>query len=719
MSIRTRISYGISYSVGFTFYILCRFMSRLGRLVHGESICSRPVNCDQVGISVVIPERDNPALLKVCLDSVLKALAQTGEPFQLIVVANGAPASRYLALKTEYPDIEWEHEVEPLGFSSAIKRGLDLARHEWVFLLNNDMRVEPDCLQELFRFRAPQVFSVASQIFFEDSQRRREETGLTGIRIEYDDVHLFDREPVSTQVVEHLYSGGGASLFRKSLLQQFIRFSHCYDPFYWEDVDWGVRANLAGYSNLFVPAARAWHLHRATVGRFYSPEQVERIFSRNKWIFYLRFGLQGVHLFWLGRRLRDTGCTGWPVIKALVSDTFSAGILSSDLNRTYVVENIDYRFPISNPNLPWLLLIVPFAIYPAAHGAAVRQRNLYRQIAQHFNIWLISDEASSYAKANLPAENPFSVISLLKSPRSEAANSRLARMSSHAREELYQLTKNIIDRIHPAVVQVEHEELCELVRLRQKQSFWAITLHDVNLGVGPDAQRADQKLLQLLPSYDAIFTCSPEDSRLLPVANQCIENGVDPLRFHYSSESVGQTLIFVGAFRYLPNRRGIEMFIDQFWDKLRERYPGIKLQVLAGLEDSAAFVASNPRFQLPGIELVNMTDRVEDFLNGATLMVNPLTDIRGSCLKTIEALACGRVCVSTGDAARGLEGYRFSGLKVVANWDDFFMWIAFYFDHEQIRHMHEIPDRETLQQFYWSERAAQQLAIYTAQVKAR
>lgn len=719
MSIKTRISYGISYFVGFTFYMLCRFTSRLGRITHGDSIHSPPVRCEGIGVSVIIPERDNPALLKTCVDAVLNALAQTGEPFQLIVVANGTPASHYLALKTEYPAIEWEHEIAPLGFSSAIRRGLKRARYEWVFLLNNDMRVDPDCLQALFKFRSPDTFSIASQIFFEDSHRRREETGLTGIRIEYDDVHLFDREPVSSQVVEHFYSGGGASLFRKSLLQQFICFSHSYDPFYWEDVDWGVRANLVGYKNLFVPSAKAWHLHRATVGRFYTPEQVQHIFSRNKWIFYLRFGLQGVHFFWLGRHLRDTGCTRVSVIKDLVCDTFSAGIVSSDLKRTRVAECIDYRFPISNPSLPWLLLIVPFAVYPAAHGAAVRQRNLYRQIAQYFNIWLISDEASSYAEAILPPENPFSVISLLKSPRIEAGNGRLARMSSHARVELYQLTKNIVDRIQPAVIQVEHEELCELVRLRQEQSFWAITLHDVNLGVGPDAQCADEKLLQSLLSYDAIFTCSLEDSRLLTVPNYCIENGVDPQRFHYSAESVGQTLIFVGAFRYLPNRQGIETFIDHLWQKLRKRYPHIKLQILAGLDDSEAFIANNPHFQLSGIEFVNKTDRVQDFLHGATLMVNPLTDIRGSCLKTIEAIACGRVCVSTRDAARGLEEYQFSGLKVVENWEEFFMAISFYLDNDVVRRREETPDDEKLQRFFWNGIGAQQCAVYDAKVNAR
>ncbi len=727
MSIKSRISYGISYFVGVSFYFLCRIVSRLGRVLNRRSIhrqshlsinaTASDLMAGAAGISVIIPERDNPALLRICLESISQSLARIQEPYQLIVVANGAPESRYQELKAAFPVVEWVHKTEPLGFSSAITLGLENVRYEWVFLLNNDMRLEADCLQQLVQFRSPDVFSIASQIFFEDQKRRREETGLTGIRIEYDDVHLFDCEPTSTAVVEHLYSGGGASLFRASLLKRFIKFSYGYDPFYWEDVDWGVRAAVAGYVNLFVPAARVWHLHRATVGRFYTPEQVERIFTRNKWIFYLRFGFKGVHPFWLGRRLRDSGCTGWHVIKGLLHATYFSGIVPQDIKRSQVKCSTDYRLKSVNPDLPWLLLVIPFAIYPTAHGAAIRQRNLYQVLSGYFNIWLISDEGSSYAGIDWPANNPFSAITLLNSPRSETGIGRSARMSTHARNELYRLTKQVVGKVNPAVVQIEHEELCELVSIRQKNSFWAITLHDVNLGLGPDAAHADQRLLKVLPAYDAVFTCSPDDSQLLPVPNYCIENGVDPRGFSYLSASSGKTLVFVGPFRYLPNREGIELFIEQLWKPLRERYPDIRLQIFAGLEDSTAFVTMNPSFQQQGIELVDMTDRMGEYLAGATLVVNPLNGIRGSCLKTIEALACGRICITTRDAARGLDAYQFSGLKIADDWDEFFNLIVFYVDNELARREHEIPDSKKLQQFYWSARAAKQLTVYHAMDK--
>lgn len=719
MSIKTQISYWLSYSVGISFYLLCRGASRIGAYLNAMSFQRKdaiPVGFAAAlspGISVIIPERDNPVILKTCLDSLTKAMGKIPEPCQMIVVVNGAPEDRYQQLGEIFPAINWVFVAEPLGFSSAVHLGLEKATFEWVFLLNNDMRLEPDCLVELTSYRAPDVFSIASQIFFEDQTRRREETGLTGIRIALDDVHLFDRDVDSTAVVEHLYSGGGASLFRKSLLKRYIKLAHSYDPFYWEDVDWGTRATLENYRNLFVPSAKVWHLHRATVSRFYKEDQVSRIFERNKWIFYLRFGLRGVHPFWLGRKLRDSGCAN----RQMLVDLFFSCIKIGAINTTELISGKYFsaslhKSQLHNFQLPWMLLVVPFAIYPKAHGAAIRQHNLYRELSKSFNIWLISDEGGEYDGMSWEDSAPFVRTSLVKTPRPETTGLRSARMKTHAREHLRTLIVDAVERISPQVIQIEHEELCELIDIRKKNMLWAITLHDVNIGLGEDAVIADSRLLEVLAEYDAIFTVSRDDAQLLPTASRCIENGVDPHQFFPVSASRGKRLVFVGPFRYAPNRDAMELFINNLWPSLRNKYPDIKLQILAGLDNSITFVDECPIFQQPGIELVDTTDLVNEYLNSSTLVINPLQGIRGSCLKTIEALACGRICISTRDAARGLEAYEFTNLKVAENWVEFLDLIQRYLDHDTLRIAEEYPDVTKLQQFYWSSRASQQLAVY-------
>jgi GT2 family glycosyltransferase len=86
-----------------------------------------------------------------------------------------------------------------------------------------------------------------------------------------------------------LYAGGGSALFRKALLE--IALAECgdaYDPVYWEDAEWGVRARKRGFRVLFCPESRALHVRRATVNRFYTPDEVARIFERNRLLFHMR-----------------------------------------------------------------------------------------------------------------------------------------------------------------------------------------------------------------------------------------------------------------------------------------------------------------------------------------------------------------------------------------------------------------------------------------------
>jgi hypothetical protein len=87
--------------------------------------------------------------------------------------------------------------------------------------------------------------------------------------------------------VPTFYAGGGASLFRTSLLKRLLDDS-VYGPFYWEDVEWGWRARKLGYDALYCPGSIACHTQRATIGRHYAPEMVEQIVKRNQLLFQLR-----------------------------------------------------------------------------------------------------------------------------------------------------------------------------------------------------------------------------------------------------------------------------------------------------------------------------------------------------------------------------------------------------------------------------------------------
>ncbi len=239
------------------------------------------------GLSVLIPERDSVASLETCLQSLQCAVSHLAEPVQVIVVVNGTPTGAYDALQALHPQAEWQFHERPLGFSQAVASGLRLARHDWVYLLNNDTRLDPNALSLAAAHRDPGTFAIASQIFLEDTTRFREETNWCDLADENGLVTLADRIPRSTQTVDSFYAGGGASLFQRQLLARFVD-PEAYPDFYWEDVEWGWRARKLGYRILFCAGSVVHHTQGASVKRFFSPAQVEAMWARNRALLQLR-----------------------------------------------------------------------------------------------------------------------------------------------------------------------------------------------------------------------------------------------------------------------------------------------------------------------------------------------------------------------------------------------------------------------------------------------
>src|SRR5207249_3337961 len=154
-------------------------------------------------------------------------------------------------------------------FGAAVARGLARVRHDWVYLMNNDMTLDRAALCEVLSRREDEVFSISSQIFQRSADGRREETGFTDWYVDRDGIHVFHAPIADNGVRVHLAGSGGATLFRTGLLSRYVEEARCYDPFYWEDIEWAVRGRRDGYSILLCPASHAFHRHRASTARFY------------------------------------------------------------------------------------------------------------------------------------------------------------------------------------------------------------------------------------------------------------------------------------------------------------------------------------------------------------------------------------------------------------------------------------------------------------------
>lgn len=672
----------------------------------------------QPGVSVLIPERGTPDLLAECLDAALVASARISEPVELWVIVNGAPEADYDALRARHPQVRWQFHPQALGYNGAIAAGLACIGHDWVYLLNSDMRLDPMALAELLPYRHPEVFALTSQIHFVDPDRRREETGWSDCQIVGADVRMYEREPAaSTMARGNLYPGGGSSLCRSAVLRRYVADSACYSPFYYEDAEWGARAWAEGWEVLFCPASQAWHHHRGTVRRHYDPVEVERVIARNAQLFELRHGWTELSP---ERALAKTCDNVYRTQQELFQPALALSVyaerlraqraLQRGLQPTEIAASRYYPRPRPSAGKPRVLIVTPFALFPPAHGGARRVAELTRRLADHVDLILLSDERSLYGAESEDGFAPFRAVHLVEGRGDQAGEAALPwpeRLPRHAHPRLRAELERLLAVYQPDVVQLEFMELAALLPRQRAGARWVLALHDVYLDGG--AHDALQR--RALAGFDALTVCSDEDAALLshPRVHQ-IANGANDRRASAAPSPSAPNLLFMGPFRYAQNAIGIRAFVEQAWPAIRAAQPAATLTILGGPESAAQ--ARAPWLAAPGIDLIDRFVDPGPHLARATLTINPQLSIRGSALKVIESLLAARVCVSTVDGARGFQRSPLAGLRTVADVAAMAPAVIELLANTPLRHTLERADAHTLDGWTWDGIASAQLALY-------
>jgi glycosyltransferase involved in cell wall biosynthesis len=366
------------------------------------------------------------------------------------------------------------------------------------------------------------------------------------------------------------------------------------------------------------------------------------------------------------------------------------------------------------PARPRVLLVTPFAIFPPRHGGARRIAGLVRALRETFDIILVSDEASLYDARSLSLMDGLYAVHLVERGRDAQATQRSLpeRMRAHGHSRLVAAVEQAVRDHAPAIVQIEYAELANLVRMRSPGQRWVLGLHDaVSEADCGSASAYARFTTDCLARYDAVTVCSEEDGALTShPAIVCVPNGSSVPLADYRA-SAGVELVFVGPFRYAPNLDGARRFLRDAWPAIKAAVPATRLTVLGG-DESAPIVAADPLLRQQDVTVLGHREDVPEILRRAVLTINPLTGIRGSAVKLIEALSAGRVCVSTVDGARGFVAAGFAGLVTAGDVAAMAEPIIALLADADRRHALEHSDRGRLAAFQWPRCAAIQRALY-------
>jgi hypothetical protein len=169
---------------------------------------------------------------------------------------------------------------------------------EYIWLLNNDTIVDPQCLSVMTQSADAddRVGMVGSKIYY---QHAPETIWYAGGVVDLDKGGMtrhIDQDKKDQQVDERAcetgYITGCSLLARRAMIEEIGLLEEKYF-LYLEDADWSLKARQKGWRLLYQPAAHLWHKEGSQTEKIYS-ERFIYYYLRNRFFFVRRFAPQNM-----------------------------------------------------------------------------------------------------------------------------------------------------------------------------------------------------------------------------------------------------------------------------------------------------------------------------------------------------------------------------------------------------------------------------------------
>jgi GT2 family glycosyltransferase len=251
-----------------------KVLTRAGMLLPSQPLepLARPQAADLSKLSsfplvsiIILASRQARVHLETCLPSLA---AQVYPNLEIILVDNQTTDDSATFTEQNFPQVKVIPTPEPMGFGGANNYAMKRAQGDLLFLVNEDTEMEPCCIGECVRImtRSDNIAIVAPKMklfyvrsFINSMGNSIQRSGHSHDNfIGYLDVGQFDD---TDQVFAACF---GAAMLRRSVVEQIGYLDEKYFVYY-DDVDWSLRARLAGYEVVAAPEAVVFHKFNATV----------------------------------------------------------------------------------------------------------------------------------------------------------------------------------------------------------------------------------------------------------------------------------------------------------------------------------------------------------------------------------------------------------------------------------------------------------------------
>ncbi len=238
-------------------------------------------------VSLIIPTRNGLSLIKQCINSIVEKTTYTN--YEIIIVDNNSDDPDTLAYFAAIKDdkrIRVLRDERPFNYSALNNAAVEQAKGQYVGLINNDIEViSPNWLSEMLSIASqPGVGAVGAKLWYPDDtlQHGGVIVGLGGVaghahsRIKRTELGYFGR----ASLIQTLSAVTAACLvIRKDIYNEVGGLDEVNLAVAFNDVDFCLKVQSAGYRNIWTPFAELYHHESATRGLDDAPEKKRRFMS--------------------------------------------------------------------------------------------------------------------------------------------------------------------------------------------------------------------------------------------------------------------------------------------------------------------------------------------------------------------------------------------------------------------------------------------------------
>lgn len=211
------------------------------------------------------------------------------EPMELVVVDDASSDASPQLIRDSFPSFRLLPTPRNLGFGAAVNFAMERMTCEWVFLLNNDLALEPDFFERILLTRDaladPALFAVGGRTI----QWESGELNHGGMNARWDAGLVrqapFDAERERGGAAPSVFFQGGSALVHRARFLELGGFCPIFHPGYWEDYDVAWRAARRGWNTYYEPRAVARHWGKRSMSNLLGPARLALTIKRNHLLF--------------------------------------------------------------------------------------------------------------------------------------------------------------------------------------------------------------------------------------------------------------------------------------------------------------------------------------------------------------------------------------------------------------------------------------------------